>query len=120
MRGMKMIEHLGSVEVRYGDSPLPWMHPAGLLASRLPARAWLQAPRCGRLHVSHSLDETAPRAVFLFVLGRSPSRRHGTMQRLLRTGVDEVLRVLLEDPAWNGICQIAPTAGLAYCKLFPS
>jgi len=22
-------------------------------------RAWLQAPRCGRLHVSHSLDETA-------------------------------------------------------------
>jgi len=28
MHGMKMIEHLGSFEVRYDNSPLPWMHPA--------------------------------------------------------------------------------------------
>ena len=31
------------------------------------------------------------------------------MERLLRTEVDEVLPVLLEDPAWNRMCQIAPT-----------
>src|SRR6266851_470548 len=55
MHGMKIIGHLGSFEVRYDN----WMHPAGLLASRRPARAWLQAPRCERVHVSHSLDETA-------------------------------------------------------------
>jgi len=56
----------------------------------------------------------------LFVLGRSPARRHETMERLLRTEVDEALSVLLEDPAWNRICQIAPTVGLAYCKLLLS
>ena len=34
--------------------------------------------------------------------------------------VDEVLPVLLEDLAWNRMCQIAPTVRLAYCKLLLS
>ena len=42
------------------------------------------------------------------------------MERLLRMEVDEVLPVLLEDPVWNRMCQIAPTVGLAYCKLLLS
>jgi hypothetical protein len=34
--------------------------------------------------------------------------------------VDEVLPVLLEDLAWNRMCQITPTVRLAYCKLLLS
>jgi hypothetical protein len=34
------------------------------------------------------------------------------MERLLQTVGDEVLLVLLEDLAWNRMCQIAPAVGL--------
>jgi hypothetical protein len=34
------------------------------------------------------------------------------MERLLQTVVDEVLPVLLEDFAWNRMCQIVPTVRL--------
>ena len=34
------------------------------------------------------------------------------MERLLQTVVDEVLLVLLEDLAWNRMCQIAPIVRL--------
>src|SRR5882762_5876941 len=52
------------------------------------------------------------RAVFCLCLGRSPSRRHRTMTRLLRTVVDEISPVLLERLAWNRTCQLAPSVRL--------
>ena len=60
------------------------------------------------------------RAVFCLCLGRSPSRRHRTMPRLLRTVVDEISPVLLEGLAWNRMCQLAPSVRLAYRKLLLS
>ncbi len=64
--------------------------------------------------------ETAFGRSFCLCWYRSASRRHRSMERLLRMEVDEVLPVLLEDLAWNRTCHIAHSARLACCKLLLS
>ena len=94
-----------------------WLSNTGIALSRNRACAALEQFaifKCELLHVSQSLDDEMDhlRAVFCLCLGRSPSRRHRKMERLLQTVVDEVLLVLLEDLAWNRMCQIAPIVRL--------
>ncbi len=101
MLGMKMIEHRACL--RRGGR-------RGLGYKRQDVDAF----------TSHIHLMRPPSGGLFACAGPLASRRHGTMQRLIRTEVDEVLPVLLEEPAWNRMCQIAPTVGLAYCKLLLS
>jgi hypothetical protein len=95
-----------------------WLSNNGIALSRNRACAAIDQFaifKCELLHVSQSLDDEMDhlRAVFFVCAwGRLPSRRHRTMERLLQTVVDEVLPVLLEDLAWNRMCQIVPTVRL--------
>jgi hypothetical protein len=75
---------------------------------------------CFTSHAHLMMRWTIFRRSFGLRLDRSPSRHHRTMERLLRTVVDQVLPVLLEDLAWNRMCQIASSIRLACCKLFLS
>ena len=116
-------------DARHEDDWTPWilrspvrqfpfaLNASSGLAGIAAAAAWLQAPRCGRLHVSHSLDETAFGRSFCLcwaVRFATPRDDAAPPTNGGRRGFASFAR----GPAWNRMCQIAPR--LAYCKLLLS